>query len=151
MLGTARGITGLVYSGTVERKWDEEKTESAMFMDKMQQHNKKKCDAECCAQTSGEVSSPAAKLRADPSLLNPPSSTSPRDPCSRRVPSWEQPTSPPEILGRSLEGDPGLCCHPSACCCKRSCAGGECAGEEGDSSWEPVCRGNPIMCAIDRD
>lgn len=37
---------------------------------------------------------PAAKLWAVPVLLNPPPKTDPRDLCSRRVSSWEQPTSP---------------------------------------------------------
>lgn len=36
LLGTARETTGLVYSGKVKRKWNEEKTSRAMFMDKMQ-------------------------------------------------------------------------------------------------------------------
>jgi len=94
------------------------------------------CDAERCAQTSEAVSAPADKL------LNPPLSTSPQDPCSRGMFSWEQ---PPEIPHWSW-GVPGCCCQPGALPCK-----GSCAGDEGDSSWEASCQENPTMCAIGRD
>lgn len=107
LLGMARGMTGLIYSGNVKGKWNKEKAWCSVSGQNAVTQQQKRGDAECCAHTSGEALLWQPSCRHTP-ISEPSPDAAPGTCTAGRCPgSSPLALSPPQDTGQSLEGTQG--------------------------------------------